>query len=109
MQRDATRPTGWRGVYVALSKATARVMDPGHLRTPPLSALFETLSADVLELTIPSRGYRTDVVQDTFSTFILLVPLKTQHSEEVLIERDTSGRRTSSSRTADRVHVGPHC
>ena len=45
----------------------------------------------MLELSIPSRGYRDIlVVQDTFSTFILLVPLKTQQTEEIteaLLER----------------------
>ncbi len=74
-----------------LGKAKARSMDPGHFRSRPISALFETLSADVLELSIPSYGYRDIlVVQDMYSTFILLVPLKTQQSEEIawaLIER----------------------
>ena len=32
------------------SNASARVMDPGHFRARPVSALFETLSADVLRL-----------------------------------------------------------
>jgi transposase InsO family protein len=90
MQRDVADWVARCG-ECKLSKASARVMDPGHFRTRPVSALFETLSADVLELSIPSRGYRDIlVVQDTFSTFILLAPLKTQQSEEIaeaLIER----------------------
>jgi hypothetical protein len=51
----------------------------------PISALFETLSADVLELSIPSYGFKDIlVVQDMYSTFILLMPLKTQQSEEIV-------------------------
>ena len=90
MQRDTNEWVA-RCEECTLSKARARTMEVGHFRSRPISALFETLSADVLELSIPSYGYRHIlVVQDTYSTFILLVPLKTQQSEEIawaLIER----------------------
>jgi hypothetical protein len=53
MQRDAADWVARCG-QCTLSKASARVMDPGDFRTRPVSPLFETLSADVLELSIPS-------------------------------------------------------
>ena len=53
MQRDAADRVARCG-QSTLSKASARVMDPGDFRTRPVSALFEMLSADVLELSIPS-------------------------------------------------------
>ncbi len=83
MQRDVA---DWvtRCGQCTLSKASARVMDPGHLRTRPVSALFETLNADVLELSIPSRGYRDRHIRGAGHILVLLVPLKTQqHSEEI--------------------------
>ena len=49
------------------------------------------MSVDVLELSVPSRDYRhVLVVQDLYSTFLLLIPLRTQTAEEIshaLIER----------------------
>ncbi len=57
---------------------------PGHYRSRKTSELFETMSVDVLELSVPSRDYRhVLVVQDLYSTFILLVPLKTQQATEI--------------------------
>ena len=46
-------------------------------RSRKTSELFETMSVDVLELSVPSRDYRhVLVVQDMYSTFMLLVPLR---------------------------------
>jgi hypothetical protein len=49
------------------------------------------MSVDVLELSVPSRDYRhVLVVQDMYSTFMLLVPLRSRTAEEIthaLIER----------------------
>jgi hypothetical protein len=75
----------------AQSKTTVRTVKPGHFRSRETSRLFETMSVDVLELSVPSRDYRhVLVLQDMYSTLILLIPLKTQTATEIteaLIER----------------------
>ncbi len=54
-------------------KTKARKVAPGHYRSLKTSELFETMSVDVLELSVPSRDYRhVLVVQDPYSTLMLL-------------------------------------
>ena len=76
------------------NKTRARRVHPGQFRSRQVSELFEAFSADVLELTIPSNGYKHIlVIQDMFSTFILLIPIRRQTAEEIttaIIERVVS-------------------
>jgi hypothetical protein len=61
------------------SKTRARTVEPGHRRHRQVSNLFQTISLDILELSI-----------DEFSGFLILVPVVTQTATEVvskLIER----------------------
>ena len=67
------------------SKTKARTVEPGHHRHRQTSDLFETISLDVLELSIPSEGYRHLLVcVDEFTGFMILVPLVTQSAAEVV-------------------------
>jgi hypothetical protein len=73
------------------SKTKARTVEPGHHRHRSVSELFQTISVDVLELSIPSEGYRHVLVcVDEFTGFMILVPVVTQSAAEVvskLVER----------------------
>ena len=73
------------------SKTKARAIEPGHYRHRTVSDLFQTMSVDILELSIPSESYRhVLVVVDEFTGFMILVPVVTQTATEVvskLVER----------------------